>query len=121
MMKLIIAMILCILAGCVETHGTEVKDSALAQFQKGVTTEADVIKALGPPDSRAKSPDDTYVLQYFSMRRTTFPLSGDVNQIPLMNKDIVPDKAEWSSVTLRFTPDGKLIDYRATHDKLTAD
>src|SRR5437763_10277819 len=47
-------VVLLLLAGCVAS-GTQVAQSALQGFQKGVTTRSDVIRALGPPQNTASA------------------------------------------------------------------
>lgn len=62
-MKTILCMTVLVLAGCAAS-GTRVNPAQLAGFQPGVTTEADVTKALGKPQSVIASSDGTRILGY---------------------------------------------------------
>lgn len=74
-----IVLISC-LAGCISS-GTKVTEEQQAQFKVGVTTEAEVIAKLGPPNNVATRPDgvkvDTYRHVDMSMNAAGFvPVVG---------------------------------------------
>ena len=52
-----------IVAGCASA-GVKVDQSKMAQFQKGRTTEAEVIAALGTPTNSEQNDDGTNVIRY---------------------------------------------------------
>lgn len=93
-MKTILSALVCAtaLAGCAAS-GTRVNPVQLAGFQPGVTTEADVVQALGRPQSVIASSDGTRILSYAFVKY----------QIGSM---------EMNSATLTFDKSGKLEAHR---------
>jgi len=76
----IIASAPLMLPGCAST-GTRVSADQLAEFKPGITTEAEVIRALGEPTSSTSMPDgskrDTYFHTAASMHAASFiPVYG---------------------------------------------
>jgi hypothetical protein len=104
-MKITRVLIVLAFAGCVAT-GTQVKDSALTQFQKGVTTETDVERALGPPTSTTMSSDGTRSMSYSGVHAQPKAASF----IPVVGLFAGGASSQVSMVTLRFGQDGKLLD-----------
>lgn len=101
--------------GCVST-GTQVKESQLAQFQKGVATEADVERALGAPNSNTLLPDGERAISYAG----THAQAKAASYVPIANMFAGGASATTSVVTLRFDQAGKLIDYSSTQSKTDA-
>jgi hypothetical protein len=97
-------------AGCASS-GTQVRDSQLTQFQEGVTTESDVVRALGPPTAISSNSNGSAVLVYTGAhaqaKAATF--------IPIVGLFAGGATAEATSVGFRFGPDHRLIDYQVTH------
>ena len=91
------------LPGCY-TMGTRVSETDLNQFRKGVTTEPEVVKGLGSPQSIATSIDGTQVLTYSwahaRVKGTTF--------IPIVQLFASGAKVEGKAITFVFGPDGTL-------------
>src|SRR5579859_2878429 len=108
-MKTMLIAIELLLAGCVSS-GTQVKDTALTQFQKGVTTEADVVKALGPPQSTTTLGDGRRLVIYSGMhgqvKGATF--------IPVVGLFAGGATVHQSTVVFTFGQDGKLVEYSST-------
>lgn len=108
-MKISMLALTLLLAGCV-SGGTQVKDSALTQFQKGVTTEADVVKVLGPPQSTTTLGDGRRLVVYSGLhgqvKGTTF--------IPVVGLFAGGASVHQSTVVFTFGQDGKLIEYSST-------
>jgi PDZ domain len=98
------------LAGCASS-GTELKDSQLTQFQKGVTTESDVLRALGAPTATSSNSDGSAVLVYAGAHAQAKAASF----IPIVGLFAGGSTAEATSVAFRFGPDHRLIDYQVTH------
>ena len=62
-MKTILIVMALTLAGCA-ANGTKVNPAQLAVFQPGVTTESEVVQALGKSQSVIASSDGTRILGY---------------------------------------------------------
>jgi hypothetical protein len=103
MKKLFIVCALAVLiSGCavVGTSGVQIKPEQLAGFQKGVTSESDVIQALGKPTSLMTSSDGTKTLSYSFARVKAGGFSGSDMQ---------------SNVTfIMFDDAGKMLSYNVT-------
>lgn len=106
----VVALILVALSACAST-GTQIKDSQLSAFQIGVTTHADVIRALGPPESEVVSSSGsrsmTYIFSHVSTEAASF--------IPLVGMFAGGAKAQTNAVTIRFDPNGKLAEVTASN------
>jgi len=112
MQTLYVSVIALALVGCVST-GTQVKDSALTQFHNGVTTEADIVKALGPAQSVTTVNGRrfvSYIGVHAQAKASTF--------IPIVGAFVGGASSQASSVTFRFGQDGKLIDYSSTQSNV---
>jgi hypothetical protein len=87
------------------------QESALQHFQKGVTTEAEVIQALGPPQISTSNSDGTrsvaYVYTHAEAKAASF--------IPIVG--LFAGGATGNVNTVRFTFDagGKLQGYESSH------
>lgn len=104
---------LLVLAACASS-GTQVKDSALTQFQKGVTTDTDVVKALGPPTATTTNSDGTRVISYVGTQARAKASSF----IPIVGLFKGGATGQTNVVTFRFGPDHKLIDYSSTQSNV---
>lgn len=96
-------------AGCVSS-GTQVKDSALTQFQKGVTTESEVVKALGPPQSTVTESSgdrmDVYTGVHAQAKAASF--------IPVVGLFAGGANTQASYVAFTFDRSGVLKDYTSS-------
>ena len=97
------AVLLALLSGCM-SMGTKVDPAQAAQFKKGVTTEADIVTALGSPNQRSTMPDGRSSIGYMN-------LSGKPDAamfIPYIGPFV--GKVESQSTVVRFVFDanGKL-------------
>lgn len=104
-----------LLCGCVSS-GTQVKDSALAQFQKGTTTEAQVIQALGPPQGSSNSMSGLRTISYVGMHAQPTAASF----IPIVGIFAGGADTHTSVVTFRFGADGKLADMTSQQSDASA-
>lgn len=104
-----LALSAVILAGCV-SGGTKVTESDISGFQKGVTTESQVIAKLGRPTATSVTDTgtriDVYAYVHSSPKAVDFvpivgPLAGGAN-------------ATSTAVTFTFDKDGVLRSYSAT-------
>lgn len=106
-----ITWIACALAlsGCVSS-GTQVKESQLASFQKGVTTELDVTRALGRPQAVSTSMSGSRVIVYSGVRASPTAASF----IPVVGLFAGGANAQGTSVVFTFGPDGKMTQMSST-------
>lgn len=92
-----------VFSGCVSS-GTEVSADQVAKFKAGVTTEADVIAALGQPNRVSTLPDgskmESYVHIASSMKAASY--------IPVVGIFAGGQKNSSETVTFVFTPGGIL-------------
>ena len=104
------ALSVAVLTGCV-SMGTKVKTSQLAQFHKGVTTEAQVEQALGKPQSSTVNSNGTTILVY-----TYSHASADaIDYVPIVGLFAGGAKGEQTAVAFTFDKSGTLQGYTATH------
>lgn len=77
-----------------------------ASYQAGVTTEDDVLRQLGQPDSFSLQPDGSVVYGY----RVECP-AGVLGYVPILG--LIADDAltGWTTVTFTFDPSTKLTSY----------
>lgn len=91
------------LAGCASV-GVKVTDEQMASFKEGITTEADVIAALGAPTTRVRTADGSVTLGYshaqYNTKAATF--------IPIVGLFAGGADMRSSAVILSFGKDGKL-------------
>lgn len=103
-------LVLCVaaLVGCVN-HGVQVSQEKVAQFKPGVTTEADVIAALGQPTS-VTTMNGMKLVSYTGVqaqaRGATF--------IPIVGLFAGGSDVRYSNTMFKFGADGKLIDTMQT-------
>lgn len=104
-MKLLIAAAAALaLTGCVST-GTKVDTAQVAQFKNGETTEAEIVKALGPPQSITDGPTGrtlVYVGTHAQAKASSY--------IPIVGAFTGGATGSSTVVVLRIGKDGKLID-----------
>lgn len=93
------------LGGCAAA-GVEVKPSQMASFQKGVTTEAEVIQALGQPTSQMQMFDGSQTLIYSYASAQARPASF----IPIVGMFAGGMDTRHTMAMLRFDASGHLID-----------
>jgi len=107
----VFALIIVVTLSACASVGTDVNDSQLSAFQIGVTTHADVIRALGPPESEVISTSGSrsmiYVFSHFSTKAATF--------IPVVGLFAGGAKTQSKAVTIRFDPNGKLAEVTASN------
>jgi hypothetical protein len=103
--------IFCVLAltGCVSS-GTQVKESQLTAFQKGVTTEREVRAALGAPQSVTTSTAGIRVLVYSGVHASPTAASF----IPIVGLFAGGANAQASSAVFSFGSDGKMTQMTST-------
>lgn len=80
-MKNAAPLLMLLVSGCatVGTAGTPVNETSLVGFQRGVTTKAQVIAALGQPEASSINEDRSTLLHYKS---TSFKSNG-MSLVPL--------------------------------------
>jgi len=114
-MRLYAMLAAMLLAGCVSS-GTQVKESTAAQFQNGVTTEADVVRDLGPPQGVTSGSDGKRLLVYSGMHAQV----KGATLIPIVGLFAGGATTQVSTVVFTFGQDGKLESYTITQNQATA-
>lgn len=106
------ALLACTLAiSACASSGTKISDESLARIQKGTSTTADVIAALGQPSSDTRSSDGTRTLTYLHSSYQIRPESF----IPLAGTLAGGADAKSQSITVRVGQDGKVADITTTN------
>jgi len=97
------------LAGCAST-GSQVKADQLTAFETGKTTEVDVIKVLGKPQTLMSSSDGSRVMTYafaqYQVKGATF--------IPVVGLFAGGADIRTSSTVFTFDKAGKLVNHQTT-------
>lgn len=111
-MKNALFVLVLLLAGCVSTStGVPIDQSKLVDFKVGITTEEDVVLALGNPLVRTAKSDGSKMLMYYhsqSQARGIIGLGG------ISTMDI-------SSTSFLFDSAGKLLSHQSTESKYGSD
>lgn len=108
-MRFIAVLCTAFLAGCV-SHGVQVSAEKVAQFKPGVTTEADVVAALGQPSS-VTTTNGTRILMYTGAQAQARPASF----IPIVGLFAGGADVRYSMTMFKFGSDGKLVDTSQTN------
>lgn len=117
-MKVVIigCVLAAMVAGCTTTSGVRVQQSQLAGFQKGVTTDTEVISALGAPAMSSVTSDGNRVLVYsfaeYKIRGSTF--------IPVVGLFSGGSDLHANSAVFTFGSDRKLISYTASESNFSS-
>jgi hypothetical protein len=114
-MKLLPLAAIALLAGCAAT-GPAIEPAQLAAFQKGKTTQADVVRQFGRPSINSKNMDGTQTSAYLQPDAGTE--AGSV--ISLMSAIAGRPTANVDSVIFEFDTKGILTDYRTTQSNPAA-
>jgi hypothetical protein len=116
MRKFLSAALVCIGLSACASAGTKVDPSALQQFQKGVTTYADVVAAVGEPTNVTTGPDGKKVAVYSyaqtKVRAETF--------IPYIGPFVGGADTTATAIVFRFDANEKLVDYSTSVSKAGA-
>ena len=103
-MRILIAAGLAgILAGCVSS-GTKVTQAQVSAFQVGKTTEAEVLAALGPPNSASVLSDGSKIDVYVHMSAH----ANAASYVPIVGLFAGGAKGDSDTVVLSFGPNGLL-------------
>lgn len=109
MMKLLAALLaLAALAGCA-SHGVMISEQQSQQFKKGVSTEADVIAALGKPTTISTTSGYRFII-YSGAQAQARPASF----IPIIGALVGGSDIQASHVMFRFDKGGILEDVTTT-------
>ncbi len=104
MKNTVAALIIAVLtAGCAST-GTKVETAQVNQFKRGLTTQADVIAALGEPNTRATLEDGSTQIGYVHAEVTTKPATF----IPIVGMFAGGMDTQSTAVNFVFDANGKL-------------
>lgn len=108
---MILGLAFCLL-GCMSV-GTKVEQNQLSSFEKGKTTYAEVITALGTPQAVTSQSDGRNLISY-----TFSQASADAASfIPLIGGLVGTTQGELVVVTLLFDSTGKLESFTHTESK----
>jgi hypothetical protein len=103
-MRLIIAVCLAgVLAGCASS-GTKVTQAQVSAFQTGKTTEAEVIAALGAPNSASVLSDGSRIDVYVHMSAR----ANASSYVPVVGLFTGGAKGDSETAVFTFGPDGIL-------------
>jgi outer membrane protein assembly factor BamE (lipoprotein component of BamABCDE complex) len=111
MSRMLVITALFALAGCVSS-GTKVTEQQAGQFEKGKSTEADVIARLGPPSTVIRQSDGSHIDQYTHIDSQARAASF----IPVVGLMAGGADSKMSIVSFTFTPDGLLKDWTSTQN-----
>jgi YD repeat-containing protein len=113
-MKLRIVFLASLLAlgGCVSS-GTQVTEDQANQFVRGRTTEAEVVAALGQPDSTTRSEDGSRIDAYTYVKAS----ANAASFIPYVNILAGGSTAKYTTVAFTFDPNGRLKGWTSTSGK----
>ncbi|WP_130472763.1 hypothetical protein [Candidatus Magnetaquicoccus inordinatus] len=100
----ILLVVFVFFSGCA-SHGVIIDDKQLTQFKRGVTTETDVIAALGKPTG-ITTHNGQRMLSYGGAHAQSRPESF----IPIVGSFVGGMDVRASSVIFNFGPDGVLSD-----------
>jgi membrane-associated protease RseP (regulator of RpoE activity) len=103
---------LALTTGCASS-GTQLRDSQVMQFEAGVTTDDDVLHALGPPTGISSSSDGSEILIYTG----SHAMVKAANFIPIVGLSASGATPEPTAVAFHFGPDYRLSNYEITHGK----
>jgi outer membrane protein assembly factor BamE (lipoprotein component of BamABCDE complex) len=117
MKKTVIAFALVTaISGCASHSGKQVRPTQLGGFQKGVTTEAEVIRALGAPNTSTMNSDGektiTYAFAQYKIRGSTF--------IPIVGLFTGGSDVKTNSTIFMFDKDGKMLSYNVSETKISS-
>ena len=98
------------LSACATT-GTKIEESKLSQFQKGKTTYAEVMAALGPPQSSTRTSDGERVATYAYSRAQSKASSF----IPVVGAFVGGSEGESQAVAFSFDKNDILTSYTTTN------
>jgi outer membrane protein assembly factor BamE (lipoprotein component of BamABCDE complex) len=113
MRTLMIASAALVISACASS-GTVVKDSTLAQFHEGVTTEQQVEQALGAPQTSTRLPDGRQQISYIG----TAAHAKAATFIPVVGLFAGGAKGSTDVVTFTFSTDGKLASYSTSRSNV---
>jgi len=106
---LAVAALAIALSGCMSS-GTKVDQAQMQQFQKGVTTEAQIIAKLGEPSSQTVKSDGTRTIVYSHIAARP----DAVDFVPIVGAFAGGAKSEMDIAMFNFDASGVLKDYSAT-------
>lgn len=102
-----------LLAGCVSA-GTQVSERQAGQFQKGVTTEQQVVAKLGQPTTTTLNADGTRVDTYTFTRATP----NAVDFVPIVGLFAGGAHGRTTNVSFNFNKGGVLTGYKSSSSKV---
>lgn len=109
-MRSISILLLCIgLSGCVSA-GTQVTEQQAQQFQKGVTTEAEVVAKLGRPTATTVKDDGTRVDVYAFTQASP----NAIDFVPIVGLLAGGASGKTATVSFSFDKSSVLISYSST-------
>jgi hypothetical protein len=114
MKRMLLGIVVLVLTACATQTGTQVTQQHSTQFERGKTTEAQIVAAMGKPTTRMAMSDGTIMLIYAG---THTDING-ATFIPVIGLFAGGARTQNSSVVYRLT-DGKLdgVTYQQTDVK----
>lgn len=111
--SLLVALACLSLPACA-AGGTQVKESQLSQFRKDVTTDQEVISALGQPNTNTLQFDGSRMMCYTYSQMAVRPQTF----IPIVGGFIGGADMKMNTACLQFTPKGVLKDFTTTSSQI---
>lgn len=108
-----VALVSVVLAGCAAS-GVRVTDDQLSTLKPGETTEAQAVAAFGKPTMRMRQADGSVLVMYTYIEVSTRPETF----IPFVGAFVGGADSRTNTVTLRFGPDGSLMDTSASESQI---
>jgi uncharacterized protein (DUF697 family) len=104
--KIIAAVCATLMLSACMSYGTKVDPAQAAQFRKGITTEADIIAALGEPNQRSTMADGRSAIAY--MRLEGRPSAALF--IPIVGPFVGKAESRATAVRFVFDANGRLAE-----------
>lgn len=104
---------MCLLSVACVSSGTKVTETNLSKFQKGVTTQADVEKALGPPQNRTLLADGRRLIVYVGIHAQAKAASF----IPVVGLIAGGATGQANAVAFTFDEGGVLQSYSSSESR----
>ena len=113
--RIVIWIAAALLAGCT-SYGTEITEAQASQFEKGKSTEEDVVAKLGRPSAMsALLPDGSHGITYSYSRLQMSAAS----YLPVVSALAGETNASVTLYNFTFDADHRLIDWSSTLKKMT--
>lgn len=108
-LALLLATLVALATGCAST-GTNFDDSKVSQIKKGETTESQLVRMFGPPESRSVNSEGLTTLNWIYMESTT---KGE-SFIPYAGMFMGGHRSKHKTLLVTLGADGKVTHFHAS-------